>query len=144
MSKLGQQIGIFRYDSASVEADKFEKIGRIISFSGLGLSSEVVDNTTYDEADAGWNEYEYAMKDGGEYQIGIRYEAGNTHADALETALMDDLTEQIKILFPVAYNKRIISSVLVTKVDFATEKGGLKERTFTVKVTGKPDIGTVT
>ncbi len=141
---LGHQIGIFRYDSASVESDKFEKIGRIVSFSGLGLSAEVVDSTAFDEAAEDWNEYEYGMKDGGEYQIGIRYPASSAQADALETALMDSLTEQIKILFPAAYNKQIISSVLVTKVDFPTEKGGIKERTFTVKVTGKPAIGAST
>lgn len=144
MSKLGHQIGISRYDDGSAEADKFEKIGRLVSFSGLKLSAEVVDSTAYaDDADD-WSTFESAMKDGGEISMGIRYEVGNAQADALETALMDGTEEKIKILFPVAYNKRFILNVLVTGAEYTTEKGGIKERTFTCKVSGKPDIGAVT
>lgn len=143
MSKLGHQIGVYRYDEASAESDKFEKIGRLVAFGGLKLTAEVVDNTTYSDDALDWNEFEYAMKDGGEFTAGIRYEAGNAQADALETALTDSVTEQIKILFPTAYNKRFILNVLVTSVEYGTEKASLKERTFTCKITGKPDIGPV-
>ncbi len=141
MSKLGHQIGIYRFDSASVETDKFEKVGRLVAFSGLKVSSEVVDSTEYAEDADDWNTFEYAMKDGGEVTAGIRFVAGNAQADALETAIMDSTQEQIKILFPAAYNKRFILDVLVTSVEYNTEKGGIKERTFTLKITGKPDIG---
>lgn len=141
MSKLGHQIGIYRYDEASLEPDKFEKIGRVVSFSGLKLSSEVVDATEYSDDADGWNKFEAAMKDGGEISIGIRYEAGNPQADALEDAQDTGDIEKIKIQFPVSYNKRFILDTLVTGVEYATEKGGLKERNFTHKVSGKPDIG---
>ena len=144
MSKLGHQIGVSLYDEASIEVDKFEKIGRLVAFNGLKLTAEVVDATQYADDAIDWSEFEYAMKDAGEVTLGIRYFAGNVQADALETALMDSTQEQIKILFPAAYNKRFILDVLVTSVEYATEKGGIKERTFTLKITGKPDIGAVT
>lgn len=141
MSKLGHQIGIFRFDEASLETDKFDKIGRVVAFSGLKTAAEVVDSTEYAEDAENWSTFEAAMMDGGELSIGIRYAAGNAQADALEASHFSGTQEKVKILFPAAYNKRFILDVIVTSVEYGTEKGAIKERTFTMKVTGKPDIG---
>lgn len=141
MSKLGHQIGIARFDEASLETDKFEKIGRIVAFSGLKTTMEVTDSTEYSDDAESWSDYEAAMYDGGELSIGIRFAAGNVQADALESAHFTGEKEQLKILFPASYNKRFIFNVLVTSIEYGTEKGAIKERMFTCKVTGKPDIG---
>jgi hypothetical protein len=141
MSKLGHQIGIFRFDEESIETDNFEKIGRVVAFSGLKSTAEVVDSTEYSEDAEEWSDYEASKMDGGELSIGVRYYASSDQVERMAESHFSGTKEKLKILLPGIYNKRFIFDVLVTSVEFGTEKGAIKEITFTLKVTGKPDIG---
>ena len=135
----GKQTGFYRHDEASVEADKMEKVGGVVNISGLKKSADAIDATTYDDAGDDFREYDYGLRDGGELSVTIRYgKTANTQADLLETGHDDGLIETIQIKLPASIGKKIVANVLVTSVEFPTEKEGKLERTFTLKVTGKP------
>jgi len=142
---LGHQVGVYRYDDAALESDKFEKIGRVFTLSGIGIKVNTTDGKTYDDADDEWTKVEAVSRDGGEITVGIRYRDGNIQADALEAAAYGEGSgdEQLKLQWPSAINRKIIVSGIVTGWDYGTEKEGIHEVTMTFKVNGKPQRSTL-
>ena len=140
----GKQTGFYRHDEASAETDKMEKVANIVAISGIKKSADTQDATTYDDEADDFREYEYGLRDGGELSITARYgKTVNTQVDALEAAHDAGDVEIIQIKFPAPISKKMVAKVLVTAVDFPTEKEGKLERTFTLKVTGKPEWSAV-
>lgn len=142
---LGHQVGVYRYDDASSESDKFEKIGRVTSLSGVGVKVNTTDAKFYDDADDEWTRVEAVSRDGGELTITIRYRNGNTHADELEKNAYGETEgeEQLKLQWPSWINRKIILNGIVTGWEYGTEKEGICEDTLTFKVNGKPQRSTL-
>ncbi len=135
----GKQTGFYRHDEASAEADKMEKVGGVVNISGLKKSADAIDATTYDDEGDDFREYDYGLRDGGELSITVRYgKTANAQADALDAAHDAGDVETVQIKFPAPINKKMVAQVLVTSVEFPTEKEGKLERTFPLKITGKP------
>tara|TARA_B110001454_G_scaffold54930_2_gene53735 strand:+ start:26042 stop:26473 length:432 start_codon:yes stop_codon:yes gene_type:complete len=140
----GKQTGFYRHDEASAETDKMEMVGGVQNIGGLKKSADAVDATPYSDTGDDFREYEYGLRDGGELSITVRYgKTVNTQADALEAAHDAGDIEIVQIKFPAPISKKMVAKVLVTAVDFPTEKEGKLERTFTLKVTGKPEWSAV-
>lgn len=137
---LGHQVGVYRYDDASLESDKFEKIGRVTALSGVGIKVNTTDAKFYDDADDEWTRVEAVSRDGGELTITIRYRDGNAQAVELEKNAYgeSDGDEQLKLQWPSIINRKIIISGIVTGWEYGSEKEGIHEVTMTFKVNGKP------
>ena len=115
-------------------------IAKIINVEPGEETSDTVDSTEYG-ASHDYKEYDYGLKDGGEWNITIRYAAGQTDVEAFIDSYANSTKEFIEVQFPAPISKYKRFRCLVTKVGLATPKEGQIDRMLTLKVDGEPTNG---
>ncbi|MCH2057883.1 MAG: hypothetical protein MK214_14980 [Thalassotalea sp.] len=118
-------------------------IADIINIEPGEKTAETVENTTYGSSHD-YKEYDYGMKDGGEYSITVRYKAGQTDVDAIEDSLDNSVKEHLQLQFPAPISKTESFRCLVTKVGRPLPRGEHIDRVIGLKVDGVPTSGTLT
>lgn len=132
---LGNKVTIHRStDSGSTYG---AKIADVINIEPGEKTAETVESSVYG-ADHDYKEYDYGMKDGGEYSITVRYKTGQTDVDALEDALDNSVKEFIQLQFPAPISKSESFRCLVTKVGKPLPSGEHIDRVIGLKVDGQP------
>lgn len=117
-------------------------IGRIQELTIGDLVAETQEDTSYG-GDDGYKTYDYGLRDGGEWSMTIRYDAGQTDVDALEAAQQNGEKVYLAAKFGSPINKMLAARFLVTTLGHAVPKDNHVDRTLGLKVDGavaKTDI----
>ncbi|GGA80783.1 hypothetical protein GCM10011369_23430 [Neiella marina] len=112
-----------------------EKIANIVDLQPGAKTAETHENTQYG-ASHDYKEYDYGLKDGGEYTFVVKYEAGNTDVEALADALENSTKEYLQLQFPAPISKTKSFRCLVTEVGIQTPLGEHIKQSIKVKVDG--------
>ena len=118
------------------------KIADIIGLEPGERTSATVDSTFYG-ADHDYDESDYGLRSGGEWNLTIRYKDGQTDVEAMIDAFENGTKEYLQAQFPAPISKTRSFCCLVTKVGVATPKDGQIDQMITLKVSGKPTEGTL-
>lgn len=126
-----------RGDGAATEV--FEPIANVTNIAGPEMSRETVDVTAHNSVDA-WMEFVGGLKDGGEVSLDVNYDP-NLH-DVLVGDFDDDAPRNYKLVFPVT--PAVVWSIKAVMTGFSSEApyDDKLAASITLKVSGKPSIGT--
>ena len=143
----GHQIGLKRWDEASAESDKMEIVASVIGISGIGITSDTIEDTEYGILEDNFRKYTYGMKDVSEIGLTVRYRKGNpertAQADKIEQSMFDETLEKIELVFPAPISKKWVMDCVVAGFELPTEKDGKIDRVLKLKPSGKPVITAV-
>lgn len=115
-----------------------EKIANIVDLQPGAKTAETHENTTYG-AEHDYKEYDYGLKDGGEYTFVFKYEPGNSDMEEIADALDNGTKEYLQLQFPSPISKSKSFRCLVTEVGDQTPVGEHVKRSIKVKVDGPID-----
>lgn len=118
------------------------KIADVIDIQVGEKTAETVESHTY-ASDHNYKEYDYGLKDGGEYTIAVRYKAGQTEVDKLEKAYDADEKVHVQLQFPAPIQKSVTFEALITKVGHTSTREAHVDRSFGLKVSGEPKKATL-
>lgn len=130
---LGKEVTLHR--SSNKGTSYGTALGDIQNIEGGEKTAETQEATTFGQ-NHDYKQYEYGLKDGGEYSFTVRYKTGQTDFNALEDSLDNSVKEYLQLQFPAPINQKRSFRCLVTKVGRALPRGEHIDRTFTVKVDG--------
>lgn len=120
----------------SIDGTTFgDKIADVVGIEPGERTSETYESTTFG-ADHDYKEYDYGLKDGGEYSITVRYKEGQTDVEALIDAFENSTKVYVGFGFPAPINQRLSFQALVTKVGLSMPKESHIERVIGLKVSG--------
>lgn len=131
---LGNKVTLHRSDDSGTTYGT--KIADIMNIEAAERTSEVIESTQVG-ADHDYKEYDYGLKDAGEYNITTRYSAAQTEIEALVDAFENSTKEYLQLQFPAPISKTHSFRAIISKVGVAHPKEGKVERMFTIKVDGE-------
>lgn len=131
---LGKQVTIHRSSDSGATYD--DAIGAVQTMEPPEPTADNNETTEYG-ASHDFKTFVQGLKDGGEMTVGIRYEAGQTDAEALEDAFYNGTVEYLQLQFPAPISKSRAFAAIVTRVGTPVPKDNQIERSFTFKVTGE-------
>ena len=117
----------------------FQVIASVTDISGPSREREAIEVTAHDSPNQ-YREFVKGLKDGGEVEITINYDAGSpTHQDLDDDFEEDALRAYQIIIFPATLNEWTWDfNALITSLGDEFPHDDKMERTVTVKVSGKP------
>lgn len=129
----GNKVSLHRStDQGSTYGDP---IASVITLEPGERVAEPVEATGYG-AGHDYKEWDYGLKDGGEYNVTIRYQPAQTEAEAFIDSFENDVKEYLQLQFPAPISKAESFRCIVTKIGKAIPKEGQIDRMFTFKVDG--------
>lgn len=112
------------------------------SIGGIEESADTIDVTTLDSAD-GYKEFISSYIDAGEVSFSGNFEPGDTTGQvALRTLLQSGTVTAFSILFPSSLGAEWTFNGIVTGFKTNADQGDAAAFEGTIKVTGKPNLGT--
>lgn len=143
---LGHKIGIYQYDSASSETDKFEKMGDVIGLSGIKVSADTIEDKPYSEDADDWDEFISTMKRMEEFTLTIRRDKtvteNSTQSDRLFDLASIGQKFQYRLILP-DQAKTITFSAIFTSLEIKTETRTRIEYGYSFKPSGAPVLEAV-
>ena len=110
-------------------------IADIMNIEPGEMTSEVVDATQYGTSHD-WKESDYGLRDGGEWNVTIRYRENQPDVESLIDAFHNGTKSYVQVQFPAPISKSESFRCLTTKVGRAIPKEGQVDRVLTLKVDG--------
>lgn len=112
-----------------------DSIADIMTVEPGEMTSEVVDATQYG-TEHDWKESDYGLRDGGEWNITVRYRETQTDVESIIDAFHNGTKNHLQVQFPAPISKAVSFRCLTTKVGYAIPKEGQIDRNLTLKVDG--------
>lgn len=92
--------GVFLYRGSGGSPEAFDKVCSVFSISGLGLTNDLVDATTF--CSAGVKEYIAGLADGSQITLGCNFRADGSDEDLTQRAMRADVAARAIRSFELA------------------------------------------